>query len=254
MSDQLSGKLILVTGAGDGIGKAAAQAYAQQGATVILLGRTQAKLESVYDSIVEQGLPEPVIHPLDLASATVDDYKLLGNSILEQFPALDGLLHNASVLGALGPIEHYPAEQWTKIMQINVNAMFMLTKALLPALAKSDDGRILMTSSSVGRKGRAYWGAYAVSKFATEGLMQVLAEELRNTSSIRVNSINPGATRTEMRRAAYPAEDPATLPTAESLMPAYVYLMSAQSRAIHGEALDIRELLARVQNDHASAN
>ncbi|HBN13584.1 MAG TPA: YciK family oxidoreductase [Pseudohongiella sp.] len=254
MSDQLSGKLILVTGAGDGIGKAAAQAYAQQGATVILLGRTQAKLESVYDTIVEQGLPEPVIHPLDLASATVDDYNLLGKSILEQFPALDGLLHNASVLGALGPIEHYPAEQWTKIMQINVNAMFMLTKALLPALAKSDDGRILMTSSSVGRKGRAYWGAYAVSKFATEGLMQVLAEELRNTSSIRVNSINPGATRTEMRRAAYPAEDPATLPTAESLMPAYVYLMSAQSRAIHGEALDIRELLARVQNDHASAN
>jgi NAD(P)-dependent dehydrogenase (short-subunit alcohol dehydrogenase family) len=254
MSDQLSGKLILVTGAGDGIGKAAAQAYAQQGATVILLGRTQAKLESVYDSIVEQGLPEPVIHPLDLASATIDDYKLLGKSILEQFPALDGLLHNASVLGALGPIEHYPAEQWTKIMQINVNAMFMLTKALLPALAKSDDGRILMTSSSVGRKGRAYWGAYAVSKFATEGLMQVLAEELRNTSSIRVNSINPGATRTEMRRAAYPAEDPATLPSAESLMPAYVYLMSTQSRALHGEALDIRELLARVQNDHASAN
>ena len=135
MSDQLSGKLILVTGAGDGIGKAAAQAYAQQGATVILLGRTQAKLESVYDTIVEQGLPEPVIHPLDLASATVDDYNLLGKSILEQFPALDGLLHNASVLGALGPIEHYPAEQWTKIMQITVNAMFMLTKALLPVWA-----------------------------------------------------------------------------------------------------------------------
>jgi len=254
MSDQLSGKLILVTGAGDGIGKAAAQAYAQQGAIVILLGRTQAKLESVYDSIVGQGLPEPVIHPLDLAIATPEDYSLLSESIQKQFGALDGLLHNASLLGTLMPIEHFPPEQWTKIMQVNVNAMFMLTRALLPALTKSDDGRILMTSSSVGRKGRAYWGAYAVSKFATEGLMQVLAEELRNTSSIRVNSINPGATRTEMRRAAYPAEDPATLPTAESLMPAYVYLMSAQSRAIHGEALDIRELLARVQNDHASAN
>jgi NAD(P)-dependent dehydrogenase (short-subunit alcohol dehydrogenase family) len=254
MTDTLNGKLIMVTGAGDGIGKAAAMAYARAGASVILLGRTQAKLEAVYDAIVAEQLAEPIIHPLDLASASTEDYEVLGKSIQEQFPALDGLLHNASILGTLGPIEYLPAESWMKIMQVNVNAVFLLTKALLPALAQSDDARILLTSSSVGRQGRAYWGAYSVSKFATEGFMQVLADELQNTTNIRVNSINPGATRTEMRRSAFPAEDPATLPTADSLMPAYVYLMSPQSQAIHGEALDIRELLARVQNDHASAN
>jgi NAD(P)-dependent dehydrogenase (short-subunit alcohol dehydrogenase family) len=254
MTNSLNGKLILVTGAGDGIGKAAAVAYARQGATVILLGRTQAKLEAVYDSIMAEHLPEPVIHPLDLASASAEDYEILAKSLAEQFPALDGLLHNASILGNLGPVEFILPENWMKIMQVNVNAVFMLTRALLPVLAKSADARVLLTSSSVGRVGRAYWGAYAVSKFATEGLMQVLADELRNTSAIRVNSINPGATRTDMRRSAFPAEDPATLPTAESLMPAYIYLMTAQSRALHGEAIDIRELLARVQNDYASAN
>jgi NAD(P)-dependent dehydrogenase (short-subunit alcohol dehydrogenase family) len=254
MTNSLNGKLILVTGAGAGIGKAAAVAYARQGATVILLGRTQAKLEAVYDSIMAEHLPEPVIHPLDLASASAEDYEILAKSLAEQFPALDGLLHNASILGNLGPVEFILPESWMKIMQVNVNAVFMLTRALLPVLAKSADARVLLTSSSVGRTGRAYWGAYAVSKFATEGLMQVLADELRNTSAIRVNSINPGATRTDMRSSAFPAEDPATLPTAESLMPAYVYLMTAQSRALHGEAIDIRELLARVQNDYASAN
>lgn len=254
MTDTLKGKLIMVTGAGDGIGKAAAMAYARAGASVILLGRTQEKLEQVYDAIMAEKLPEPIIHPMDLATAGTEDYDLLGKSIQEQFPALDGLLHNASILGTLGPIEYFPPESWIKIMQVNVNAVFLLTRALMPALAQSDDARILMTSSSVGRQGRAYWGAYSVSKFATEGLMQVLADELENTSNIRVNSINPGATRTEMRRSAFPAEDPATLPTPESLMPAYVYLMSPQSQAIHGQALDIRELLARVQNDHASAN
>lgn len=254
MTDSLTGKLIMVTGAGDGIGKAAAMAYARHGATVILLGRTQSKLEAVYDAIIAEGLSEPIIHPMDLASAGTEDYDLLGKTLQEQFPALDGLLHNASVLGDLGPIQYFAPESWMKIMQVNVNAMFLLTRALLPALAQSGDARILMTSSSVGRQGRAYWGAYSVSKFATEGLMQVLADELRNTSSIRVNSINPGATRTEMRRSAFPAEDPASLPTADSLMPAYLYLMAPQSRHLHGEALDIRELLARVQNDKASAN
>ena len=132
--------------------------------------------------------------------------------------------------------------------------MFKLTRATLTALQSAEDARILLTSSSVGRQGRAYWGAYAVSKFATEGFMQVLADELGNTSNVRVNTINPGATRTSMRRAAYPAENPATLPTPESLMPAYLYLMAPQSQHLHGEAIEIRELLARINNDVESAN
>src|SRR5690606_26495825 len=168
---------------------------------------------------------------------------LLGRSIVEQFGHLDVLLHNASVLGLLGPLQFASPESWMKIMQVNVNAQFLLTRALLPALHNANSGRILFTSSSVGRKGRAYWGAYAVSKFATEGMMQVLAEELTNTSSIKVNSINPGATRTEMRAAAYPAENPASLPTPESLIPAYLYLMSPASDGLHGQALDARALL-----------
>ena len=240
----LQHKVILITGAGDGIGRAVALACAGYGATVILCGRTQAKLESLYDLVVASGFPEPVIHPLDLATATNDDYELLGKSILEQFGHLDGLLHNASVLGQLGPVQYIAPESWSKIMQVNVNAAFLITRALLPALLKSDQGRIIFTSSSVGRTGRAYWGAYAASKFATEGLMQVLADELTGTSSVRVNSLNPGATRTEMRAAAYPAENPDSLPTPESLTPVYVYLLSEASAHLHGQSLNAREMLA----------
>lgn len=243
----LAGRLILVTGAGDGIGKAAATTYARAGATVILVGRTQSKLETLYDEIVAAQLPEPIIHPMDFATATAEDFALLGDTLLSQFGPLHGLLHNASVLGGLGPVQFTAPETWQKIMQVNVNATFLLTRAVMPALQQADDARVLFTSSSVGRRGRAYWGAYATSKFATEGLMQVLAEELQDTTRIRVNSINPGATRTEMRRAAYPAEDPNTLPTPESLMPAYLYLMLPASQSLHGQALDIRKLLDEPQ-------
>lgn len=240
----LEQKTILVTGAGDGIGRAVAIACAEHGATVILCGRTQEKLEQVYDLIVARDLPQPIIHPLDLATASNEDYELLGRSIEEQFGHLDGLLHNASVLGQLGPVQYIAPESWSKIMQVNVNAAFMMTRALLPALSNAEHGRIIFTSSSVGRTGRAYWGAYAASKFATEGLMQVLADELASTSSVRVNSLNPGATRTEMRAAAYPAENPLSLPTPESLTPAYIYLLSNSSQHLHGQALDARKMLA----------
>lgn len=239
----LNDKIILITGAGDGIGRAVAIACARHGATVILVGRTQEKLEKVYDQILAENLPEAIIHPMDLATATNEDYELLGRTIDEQFGRLDGLLHNASVLGLLGPVQYFAPESLIKIMQVNVNAAFLMTRALLPALLKSASGRIIFTSSSVGRTGRAYWGAYSVSKFATEGLMQVLADELASTSSVRVNSINPGATRTEMRAAAYPAENPATLPTPESLTPVYIYLLSDKSQHLHGQALDARNML-----------
>ena len=239
--DLLSGRTILVTGAGDGIGKEAALAFAGHGATVILLGRTQSKLEQVYDQILAAGHPEAIIHPLDLAVAGSEDYEALAASVAEQFGALDGLLHNAAILGPRTPIQFYPPDAWAKLMQVNVTACFQLTRALLPALTASDQGRILFTSSSVGRRGRAYWGGYAVSKFAIEGLMQVLADELRETSSVRVNSIDPGATRTAMRKEAYPAEDPETLPEASSLMPIYLYLMGRDSSGVHGQALRARD-------------
>ncbi|MDP1931644.1 MAG: YciK family oxidoreductase [Gammaproteobacteria bacterium] len=235
--DLLKAKTILVTGAGDGIGRTAALTYAQHGATVILLGRTVAKLEKVYDEIMTISAPEPIIHPLDMQNASDEDYRILGDNILEQCGQLDGLLHNAAILGPRTPIQFYPVDSWMQLMQVNVNAPFMMTRALLPALQAAPEASVIFTSSSVGRKGRAYWGAYSVSKFAVEGFMQVLSDELRQTSSIRVNSIDPGATRTAMRKAAYPAEDPYTLKGPEDLMPLYLYLMGSDSKSVTGQAL-----------------
>ena len=240
-ADLLEGKSILITGASDGIGRACANCFANHGATVILLGRSQSKLEAVYDEIEKEQPGKVIIHPIDFATAQADDYKLLADSLGQQFGSLDGLLHNAALLGPRNPIEFYPDQDWQQLMQVNVNAAFYLTKALLPALSNSVDARLLFTSSSVGRVGRAYWGAYAVSKFAVQGLMQTLADELVNTTSIRVNSLNPGGTRTAMRRSAYPAENPQSQPSAESLMPVYLYLLSPAAQTIHGQALNARD-------------
>ncbi len=239
-TDLLKGKTVMITGASDGIGKVCSNAFADHGATVILLGRTQSKLEQIYDEIESQHPGRVIIHPLDLLTATQQDYQALASSLNEQFDCLDGLLHNAALLGARSPIQFYPEQDWQNLMQVNVNAAFFLTKALLPALAKAQDARLIFTSSSVGRIARAYWGAYAVSKFAIEGLMQTLADELGGTTSIRVNSLNPGGTRTNMRRAAFPAEDPSTQPVAQSLMPVYLYMMSPDAVSIHGQAINVR--------------
>ncbi|MDP5148046.1 YciK family oxidoreductase [Shewanella sp. ULN5] len=235
--DLLNNKTILVTGAGDGIGRAAALAYAQHGATVILLGKTVKKLEKVYDEIVALGAPKPAIVPLDLKGATEQNYVDMAETIAEQFGQLDGLLHNASQLGALGPFEHIDLASLEEIMKVNVTAQAILTKALLPVMRKAANASIIFTSSGVGRKGRAYWGPYAFSKFATEGMMQVLADECDNTQ-VRVNSINPGATQTEMRAKAYPAEDPQSLKSPADIMPTYLFLMGDDSINTNGQALN----------------
>jgi len=173
----LEKKTIMITGASDGIGRVCANFFADYGATVILVSRTQEKLEQVYDEIEAKHPGKVIIQPLDLRTAGSEDFKILANSIDEQFEALDGLIHNAALLGTRNPIEFYPEQEWQDLMQVNVNAAFMLTKALLPALSRAEDGRLLFTASSVGRQGRAYWGGYGVSKFAVEGLMQTLADE-----------------------------------------------------------------------------
>lgn len=235
-ADALKDKVILVTGAGDGIGRSAALAFARHGATVLLLGKTEEKLNSVYDEIEAEHLAQPALLPFDLNSTDPEQYKTVARVIDENFGRLDGLLHNASVLGDRSSIESYKTQRWIETLQINVTAAFMLTQVLLPLLRKSKQASIVFTSSGVGRKGRAYWGAYGVSKFATEGLMETLADELANTSNIRVNCINPGATRTRMRALAYPAENPALLKTPDDIMPAYLYLMSDQSVAVTGKS------------------
>ncbi|WP_144206605.1 YciK family oxidoreductase [Shewanella donghaensis] len=234
--DLLKNKTILVTGAGAGIGRTAAINFAKHGATVILLGKTVKKLEAVYDEIEQAGYPKPAIVPLDLKGATEQNYKDMAETIAEQFNHLDGLLHNASLLGALGPFEHIDLESLEDVMKVNVTAQVILTKALLPIMRSAPSASIIFTSSGVGRQGRAYWGPYAFSKFATEGMMQVLAHECDGTN-LRVNSINPGATRTEMRAKAYPGEDPQTLKTAQDIMPTYLYLMGEDSVAVNGQQL-----------------
>ncbi|GEA61833.1 YciK family oxidoreductase [Vibrio comitans] len=236
-TDALKDKVILVTGAGDGIGKQAALSYAQHGATVILLGRTVNKLEKTYDEIVNAGYPEPAIVPLDMQGATKQHYIDMAETIEGQYGRLDGLLHNAGVLGMISPFDQIEEDTFDEVMQINVKAQFLMTQALLPLVRKAGFGRIVFTSSTVGHIGRALWGSYAISKFATEGMMQVLADELSNTN-VRINAINPGATRTSMRAGAYPAEDSSTLKTPLEIMPLYLYLMSEQSQEISGLCVD----------------
>ncbi|WP_355660128.1 YciK family oxidoreductase [Halomonas salifodinae] len=236
--DLLAGRIVLVTGAGDGIGRAAALAYARHGATVILLGRTTAKLEKVYDEIEAAGGPQPAIFPLNFEGATLKDYQDMAETLEREFGRLDGILHNAGLLGRLTPFDQYNPQLWEQVMQVNFNGPVWMTQALLPLLKASEDASVILTSSSVGRKGRAFWGAYAVSKFATEGFMEVLADELENLSAVRVNSLNPGATRTQMRRSAYPAEDPDTLRTPDEIMPTYLWLMGPDSRGVTGQRFD----------------
>lgn len=236
-SDCLKERIILITGAGDGIGAAAAKSFAAHGATVILLGKTIPKLEKVYDEIVAAGDPEPAIYPLDLEGANNEHYAELAQVVDKEFGRLDGLLHNAAMLGALMPLEQYDLTLWARLHQINLHAPFLLTQALLPLLKKSQDASIVFTSSSVAHKGRAYWGAYAVSKAAADNLMEVLADELEANTAIRVNSIDPGRVRTRMRALAFPGEDPNTLPAPAEMMDAYLFLFSAESNTLNGKVV-----------------
>ncbi|NUW66797.1 YciK family oxidoreductase [Vibrio coralliilyticus] len=236
-SDALKDKVILVTGAGDGIGKQAAISFAQHGATVILLGRTVKKLEQTYDEIEAAGYPQPAIIPLDMKGASKQNYIDMADTIGSQFGRLDGVLHNASQLGVLSPFDQIGEDTYDDIMQVNVKAQFLMTQAILPLLHKSDDASVIFTSSTVGHAGRAFWGTYAISKFATEGMMQILADELGDTH-IRVNAINPGGTRTSMRAKAYPAEDAELLKTPLDIMPLYLHLMSSESKDVRGQCID----------------
>ncbi|GAB3099062.1 YciK family oxidoreductase [Pseudomaricurvus hydrocarbonicus] len=236
--DLLKDKIIVVTGAGAGIGRSAALSFAAHGATVVLLGRTIQKLETVYDEIEAAGGPQPAIYPINFEGACAKDFDDLAQAMFDEFGKVDGLLHNAADLGERTPLNNYAPDTWIRVMQVNVNAPFMLTRALLPVMNHAPAGSIVFTGSSVGYEGRAFWGAYAASKAANENMMQTLAQELEGTTKIRANSINPGATRTQMRAAAYPAEDPSGVKPAEDLMPLYLYLMGDDSVAVSGQQFE----------------
>jgi len=236
--DLLRGRVILITGATAGIGRALAVHAAEHGAQVILHGRDVKKLEELYDEIEAlDGAPRPSIAVMDLATADDNAYRTLAESLTEEFGRLDGLVNNASMLGERFSIEQYDAGMWQQVMHVNVTAAFALTQVCLPLLHQSDDASIIFTSSGVGRQGKPFWGAYAVSKFATEGLSQVLASEQEH-GNLRVNCINPGPVRTEMRRAAYPAEDRDALKGPAEILPTYMYLLGPDSKGVTGKSLD----------------
>lgn len=236
--DLLKDKIILVTGSGEGIGRTAAIHFALHGATVILQGRDLQKLEAVYDEIESLNAPQPAIIALNLVSASAREYENLYLTLLQQFGRLDGILHNAGILGERVALANYPSEIWDDVLAVNLRMPFLLTQALLPLLSQSQNASIVFTSSGVGRQARALWGAYSVSKVGIEAVNQIFAQECAEQRHLRFNCINPGATRTAMRAKAYPDEDPLTLLTPEQIMPAYLYLMGDASIGISGQSFD----------------
>ena len=237
-SNTLDKKIIFVTGATDGIGKALSIQLAKSGAKVILHGRNKKKLELIYDEINKmEDCAEPSIALLNFESSAIESYSSLTNSILDNFNYLDGLVHCAGILGDKTPIEQYNPEVWQKVMHVNLTAPFVLTQALLPCLKLSNNPSIIFTSSGVGKIGKAFWGAYSASKFGTEALSQILANETKHTS-LRVNCVNPGAVKTKMRLAAYPAEKKDNLKLPNEILLPYIFLLSDTSIGITGESLE----------------
>ena len=233
------GRVIMVTGATSGIGRAVARELVRSSATVILHGRNEKALEALYQELKPLG-PEPSVAQIDLERAQGPQYQQLIEQIESRYGRLDGLLHNAAILGDKSPIEHYDIGLWQRVLLVDLTAPFILTRSLLPLLRSSADASIVFASSSVGRRGRAYWGAYSVAKGGLENLAEVLADELENTP-VRVNVVNPGGTRTKMRTRAYPGEKPESVPPPESVVPPYLYLLGGASRAVRGQRFEVRD-------------
>ena len=241
---QLTDKTILITGASDGIGRATAIECAKNGATVIIHGKTQPKLEQLYDEITEAGYTEPVIYPLDFEKMTPEDCETMNEVIKKEFGQLDALYNNAGWLGASSPVQQYDIKLWHRVMQINMNATFMLTRACLPLLNHKDSSSIVFTLDD---KNTAYWGAYGVSKAALTSFMFILADELENTA-INVTGLLPGIVKTAMRTRAFPAEDPSNHTLPEEVAKAAAFLLNADKSKIindkpsHGRIFKLDEL------------
>ncbi len=232
---RLKNKIALITGGSKGIGKGIAKAFLKEGANVVICGRDEENLKNTCKELSEYGSIEYI--KTDISDK--NQVKVLYNQLSKKFNKLDILVNNASILGHRSPIIDYPEDVWEKTIHINLNAQFYVTKTVLPLLLRSKNASIINVSSSVGRRGKAQWGAYAVSKFGLEGLTHILADELK--SKVKVNSVNPGGTRTQMRAEAYPDEDPNSLPTPDDITEIFVYLASDDSRDITGEAFNARD-------------
>lgn len=237
----LAGRSLLITGAGSGRGAALAKALGRLGAEVLLLGRSLSGLEAVYDEIEAKG-GQSSIFVMDLETAGPEAYEQLTELIEQEIRKLDGLVFNAGLLGERVPLQTCSVDTWYRVMQVNLHSSFILLQQLLPLMMQSNDASILFTSSDLAKKGQAYWGAYAVSRAAGESLAGVLAEELAETSKIRVNSINPGRVRSAFAAAAWPGLDPESLAEPEALLLLYIYLLGPDARGITGQSLSARNI------------
>jgi len=238
-SDLLLDKVILVTGAGAGIGRAIAKSYAAHGATVVLLGRTTSKLESVYDEIEQAGHPQPAIYPMNLEGAAPQDYQNLAQKLDEVFSGLHGIVHNAAILSSLTPLQHVDFERYQQVFQVNCHASFLMTQACLGLLKKNQPSVVLFSSDQVAQQSKAYWGAYSAAKAAQDNLMKMWAIEHQTNTQLRFNSIDPGVVATTLRAQAYPLENPQLLAKPEDIMPAYLYLMGKDSAHLNGQILSL---------------
>ena len=231
----LKDRVILITGASRGIGRAVARAYAAHGATVLLLARDLKGLEQLYDEIEDAGHPQPALLPMNLETATAKDYEDLAATVDREFARLDGLLHNAAEVSGLTPLAHYDMARWMRVMTVNLHAPFLLSRVCLPLLERAPDPAVVFSTHACTR---AYWGAYGVAKHALEGLLQILACEHRSDRPIRFNGVDTGPVRTRLRMLNYPGEDPSTLPGPEEVVAPYLYLMGPDSRGVTGQNLD----------------
>ena len=237
-ADLLKDRLVLITGAGGGIGGALALACAAHGARTVLLGHTVKKLEAVYDAIERIAPDSAAILPCDLARGGLDQYEALAEAVAKECGRIDGLVHTATLLGVLSPLELYPTDQSHQSLRLNLYAPYLLTRACLPLLKKSRDASVVFTTADVGRRGRAYWGAYGIAQFALEGMAQIWADELETNTAVRVNTLDPGKVATDFHAQAYPAADKTTLTTPQQIVNAYLYLLGADSAGVTGHAFN----------------
>ena len=239
-------KIILVTGAANGIGKAVTIALASQGCTVLMLDKKSRHLEKLYDDISQRGYTEPVILPIDLEQLSAESATQVAQSVYDDFGQLDGLLHNAAELGSPSPMDQYDMQYWNAVMQVNLQAPYLLTRALLPLLKQDYQTNILFGSAEVGRTIAPYWGAYSIAYAGLEAQMLLWAEELETISNIKVNSIDPGAVRTGFRRRSHPGESQESLVTPQEVTPAYTELLMREHN-FHAQQLSVDKLLPNLR-------
>lgn len=235
--DLLRDRVILVTGAGQGLGRAAALAFAVHGATVILHGRNIGKLEQVYDDIEQAGGMQPAIFPLDLENAGTKDFDALAQAIKLQLGRLDGILHNAALLPGLSPLNNQTFEQWHASLRVNLISPFALTRACFPLLKASADASVVMTSDTHGHTPAAYWGAFAVAKAGVEALVKIQAQEWEMVPHLRINTLIPGPVRSPQRARTHPGEIKQTMRDPQDLTSPYLYLIGPDSRAVSGRTV-----------------